>query len=98
MTRIILGAAMIALTGGAAMADCYGWRNASDFGRAEDQWQCGECLERGHMPGPGKMGAYFCVPEVNQNGTIGYLYADKVFADFDGPGNGYCGCGLFALD
>jgi len=98
MKLAILTGAMVIATTTVALADCYGWRRASDFGRDESRWECGECLERGHYPAAGKMGVTFCTGETKQNGMTVYIAGNTVFADFDSPANAYCGCGNLVID
>ena len=98
MVRYVLAASLVLLTAGAAMADCYGWRRASDYNRSEEQWQCFECLERGHYPAANKMGAEYCITEAKQNGETVYIVGNTVFVDLDAPANSLCGCGQFVLD
>lgn len=98
MLRFAFSLPIALLVATSAMADCYGWKRATDFNRSEEHWQCFQCLERGHYPGPGKMNATYCVTEAKQNGMTVYIAGDIVFDDLDGPANSLCGCGPYVLD
>lgn len=95
MKLTVLTCTLVLMTTASAFADCYGWRRATDFGRNEAQWQCGQCMNRGHRPAANKMGKKFCVTETKQKGKIRYIAGNKVYDDFDYPANQYCGCSRF---
>jgi len=80
------------LLSSSALADCYGWKRATDYGRSEQSWQCAKCLQRGHYPASHRDGEEFCVPETKQNGEVVYIFGDIVTPDFDWAANAYCGC------